>query len=128
LRKGSFGSNGRARNGYERIRTFAEIARLAYRLRRGVQSQIGTITKHRFGDKMKGETMKEKSQEEKLNYALKQLDDNLLLWGIDNWLGYRTSETMRLSVAGATNLVALVNTLNAEIERLNTIIEEKSVS
>jgi hypothetical protein len=77
---------------------------------------------------MKGEMMKEKSQEEKLDYALKQLDDNLLLWGIDNWLGYRTSETMRLSVAGATNLVALVNTLNAEIERLNTIIEEKSVA
>jgi hypothetical protein len=37
--------------------------------------------------------MKEKSQEEKLDYALKQLDDNLLLWGIDNWLGYRTAET-----------------------------------
>jgi hypothetical protein len=72
--------------------------------------------------------MKEKSQEKKLDYALKQLDDNLLLWGIDNWLGYRTSETMRLSVAGATNLVALVNTLNAEIERLNTIIEEKSLA
>jgi hypothetical protein len=35
---------------------------------------------------------------------------------------------MRLSVAGATNLVALVNTLNAEIERLNTIIEEKSLA
>jgi hypothetical protein len=72
--------------------------------------------------------MKEKSQEEKLDYALKQLDDNLLLWGIDNWLGYRTAETMKLSVAGATNLVALVNTLNAEIERLNTIIEEKSLA
>ena len=77
---------------------------------------------------MKGEAMKEKSQEEKLDYALKQLDENLLLWGIDNWLGYRTAETIKLSVAGATNLVALVNTLNAEIERLNTIIEEKSVS
>ena len=105
-----------------------EIARLAYRLRRGVQTQIGTITRHKSSDTTKGKTMKEKSQEEKLDYALKQLDDNLLLWGIDNWLGYRTSETMRLSVAGATNLVALVNTLNAEIERLNTIIEEKSLA
>ncbi len=70
--------------------------------------------------------MKQKSQEEKLDYALKQLDENLLLWGIDNWLGYRTGETIKLSVAGATNLVTLVNTLNAEIQRLSTIVEEKS--
>jgi hypothetical protein len=67
--------------------------------------------------------MPENTQEQKLDYALEQLDTNLLLWGIDNWLGYRTAETMKLSVAGATNLVALVNTLNAEIERLNTIID-----
>ena len=72
--------------------------------------------------------MKEKSQEEKLDYALKQLDDELLMWGIDNHLGYRTPEVLRLSVSGATNLVTLVNTLNAEIERLNTIIEEKSLA
>ena len=68
--------------------------------------------------------MLEKSQEEKLDYALKQLDDELLMWGIDNWLGYRTAETMKLSVAGATNLVALVNTLNAEIGRLSGVIGE----
>ena len=55
--------------------------------------------------------MLEKSQEEKLDYALKQLDDELLMWGIDNWLGYRASETIKLSVAGVTNLVTLLNTL-----------------
>lgn len=71
--------------------------------------------------------MKEKSQEEKLDYALKQLDKNLLLWGIDNWLGYRESETIKLSVAGATNLVALVNTLNAEIARLSAVAGELEV-
>ena len=68
--------------------------------------------------------MKEKSQEEKLDYALKQLDDELLMWGIDNHLGYRTPEVLRLSVSGATNLVTLVNTLNAEIGRLSGIIGE----
>lgn len=68
--------------------------------------------------------MKEKSQEEKLDYALKQLDDELLTWGIDNHLGYRTPEVLRLSVSGATNLVTLVNTLNAEIGRLSGIIGE----
>ena len=59
-----------------------------------------------------------------LNNALRRLDDSLLLWGIDNYLGYRTPQTMRLSASGATNLVALVNTLNGEIERLNGIIGE----
>jgi len=68
--------------------------------------------------------MKERSQEEKLDYALKQLDDELLMWGIDNHLGYRTPEVLRLSVSGATNLVTLVNTLNAEIGRLSGIIGE----
>ena len=68
--------------------------------------------------------MKEKSQEEKLDYALKQLDEELLIWGIDNHLGYRTPEVLRLSVSGATNLVELVNTLNAEIGRLSGIIGE----
>ena len=68
--------------------------------------------------------MKEKSQEEKLDYALKQLDDELLMWGIDNHLGYRTPEVLRLSVSGATNLVELVNTLIAEIGRLSGIIGE----
>ena len=63
--------------------------------------------------------MEEPTQEQYLDSALQQLDENLLLWGIDNWLGYRTPETMKLSVAGATNLVALVNTLNSEIVRLD---------
>lgn len=68
--------------------------------------------------------MPKKTQEEYLNEALKQLDTNLLLWGIDNWLGHRTAETMKLSVSGATNLVTLVNTLNSEIARLETIITQ----
>jgi hypothetical protein len=66
--------------------------------------------------------MPENTQQQKLDYALKELDDNLLLWGIDNWLGYRTAETMKLSVAGATNLVALVNTLKNEILRLEMVV------
>jgi hypothetical protein len=68
--------------------------------------------------------MPENTQEEYLNKALEQLDANLLLWGIDNWLGHRTAETMKLSVSGATNLVALVNTLNSEIGRLSAVIGE----
>ena len=68
--------------------------------------------------------MPENTQEQKLDYALKQLDDSLLLWGIDSWLGYRTAETLKLSVTGATNLVTLVNTLNSEIARLETIITQ----
>jgi hypothetical protein len=66
----------------------------------------------------------ELSQETQLDYALKQLDNNLVLWGIDNWLGYRTSETIKLSVKGATNLLDLVNTLNIEIARLEAIVRE----
>ena len=69
-----------------------------------------------------GQQMNEPTQEQYLDSALQQLDENLLLWGIDNWLGHRTPETMKLSVAGATNLVALVNTLNREIDKLETII------
>jgi hypothetical protein len=68
--------------------------------------------------------MPENTQEQKLDYALEQLDTNLLLWGIDNYMGFRTAETMRLSVSGATNLVALVNTLNSEIGRLSAVIGE----
>ncbi len=82
---------------------------------------------------MKGERMKERSLEEKLDYAVKQLEENLLLWGIDNWVGSRCGKAnwkvhLSMTVKGATNLVTLVNTLNAEIERLNTIIEEKSLA
>ena len=63
-------------------------------------------------------------QREQLDYALQELDKNLLLWGLDNWLGYRTPETIKLSVSGATNLVVLVNTLNGEIRRLSAIVGE----
>ena len=63
------------------------------------------------------------TEQEYLDNALRRLDESLLLWGIDNYLGYRTPEVMRLSVSGATNLVALVNTLNNEIERLSSVLE-----
>jgi len=66
--------------------------------------------------------MEEPTQQQYLDSALQQLDNSLLLWGIDNWLGYRTPEVLKLSVAGATNLVALVNTLNGEIRRLSQIV------
>lgn len=66
--------------------------------------------------------MNEPTQQQYLDSAIQQLEENLLLWGMDNWLGYRTPETMKLSVSGATNLVELVNTLNSEIARLEQII------
>ena len=66
-------------------------------------------------------------QQKKLDYALAELDRNLIEWGIDNHLGYRTPEVLRLSVSGATHLVELVNTLNAEIVRLNAIVGELSL-
>jgi hypothetical protein len=66
--------------------------------------------------------MEEPTQQQYLDSALQKLDENLLLWGIDNHLGYRTPEVLRLSVAGATNLVALVNTLNSEIRRLSLVV------
>ena len=66
----------------------------------------------------------ELSQEKQLDYALQQLDENLMQWGLTTWLGYRTPEVLRLSVSGATNLVDLVNTLNSEIARLDAVITE----
>ena len=75
--------------------------------------------------------MLEKSQEEKLDYALKQLDDELLMWGIDNDSTLPREprstvarDSVNLSLSSVTNLVALVNTLNAEIGRLSGIIGE----
>jgi hypothetical protein len=65
------------------------------------------------------------TKSEKLHYALQELNDNLILWGIDNTLGVREDMTsIKVESKGATNLVELVNTLNAEIRRLNAIVEE----
>jgi hypothetical protein len=71
--------------------------------------------------------MEEPTQEQYLDSALNKLMAELVLWGIcDNdrtsELGYKTTQVLRLSVAGATHLVALVNTLNGEIARLEQII------
>lgn len=62
-----------------------------------------------------------KTQEHQLDYCLHIIQSELRTWGIDEWLGYRTPEVMRLSVQGAINLVDLINALNNEIERLTSI-------
>jgi hypothetical protein len=64
-----------------------------------------------------------KTQEQQLDYALGIIQNKLTEWGLDNWLGHRTPETMRLSVDGAINLLDLVNTLTGEIDRLEKIIQ-----
>ena len=71
--------------------------------------------------------MEEPTQEQYLDSALNKLMAELVLWGIcDNdrtsELGYKTTQVLRLSVAGATNLVALVNTLKSEIRRLSLVV------
>ena len=66
----------------------------------------------------------EPTQEQYLDNALNELVETLVIMGIDPHLGYRTPQVLRLSVSGATNLVALVNTLQGEIERLENIIGE----
>ena len=63
-----------------------------------------------------------KTQEQQLDYALGIIQNTLTEWGLDDWLGYRTPEVMRLSVGGAINLLDLVNTLTGEIDRLEKII------
>jgi hypothetical protein len=65
----------------------------------------------------------ETTQEQQLDYALGIIQNKLTEWGLDDWLGHRTPETMRLSVNGATNLLDLVNTLTGEIDRLEKIIQ-----
>jgi len=64
-----------------------------------------------------------KTQEQQLDYALGIIQGKLTEWGLDDWLGHRTPETMRLSVNGATNLLDLVNTLTGEIDRLEKVAE-----
>ena len=65
-------------------------------------------------------------REKKLGYALQQLQDNLLMWGMDSHIGQDSpmGTYVRLSEKGATNLVALVNTLNGEIRRLSLTVGE----
>jgi hypothetical protein len=63
-----------------------------------------------------------KTQEQQLDYALGIIQGKLTEWGLDDWLGHRTAETMRLSVDGAINLLDLINTLTSEIDRLEKIV------
>jgi hypothetical protein len=63
-----------------------------------------------------------KTQEQQLDYALGIIQNKLTEWGLDDWLGHRTPETLRLSVDGAINLLDLVNTLTGEIDRLEKIV------
>ena len=64
----------------------------------------------------------EATQEQQLDSALSRIQSAMVEWGLDDWLGYRTPEVMRLSVGGAINLYDLVNTLTGEIDRLEKII------
>lgn len=66
--------------------------------------------------------MNEPTQEQYLDSALARIQQEMRTWGIDDWLGYRTPEVMRLSVDGATNVFDLINTLTGEIARLEQII------
>lgn len=59
------------------------------------------------------------TEEQKLDTALRQLDNTLRWWGVDNHLGHRTEQTLRLSADGATNLVTLITKMSAEIDKLN---------
>lgn len=63
-----------------------------------------------------------KTQEQQLDYALGIIQNKLTEWGLDDWLGHRTPETLRLSVDGAINLLDLINTLTSEIDRLEKIV------
>jgi hypothetical protein len=63
-----------------------------------------------------------KTQEQQLDYALGIIQNTLTEWGLDDWLGYRTPQVMRLSAGGAIQLVDLINTLTGEIDRLEKII------
>jgi len=64
----------------------------------------------------------EATQEQQLDTALARIQSAMVEWGLDEWLGHRTPEVMRLSANGATNLLDLVNTLTGEIDRLEKII------
>jgi hypothetical protein len=64
----------------------------------------------------------EATQEQQLDTALARIQSVMVEWGLDDWLGHRTPEVMRLSVGGAINLLDLVNTLTGEIDRLEKII------
>lgn len=64
----------------------------------------------------------EATQEQQLGTALARIQSVMVEWGLDEWLGHRTPETLRLSVDGAINLLDLINTLTGEIDRLEKII------
>lgn len=64
----------------------------------------------------------EATQEQQLDHALARIQSAMVEWGLDDWLGHRTDQTLRLSADGAINLLDLVNTLTGEIDRLEKII------
>lgn len=63
-------------------------------------------------------------EKQKLDKAHAELVTLLRLWGIDDHLGHRTEQTLRLSATGAENIVALIDALIAEIGRLGIIVGE----
>lgn len=63
------------------------------------------------------------TESEKLDRALRRIHLALNRWGVDNHLGYRTEQTLRLSADGATNLERLVDLMTDEIARLTAKLE-----
>jgi hypothetical protein len=58
------------------------------------------------------------TEAEKLDRALRRINRALNDWGVDNYLGYRTEQTLRLSADGATNLERLLDLLDLMTDRV----------
>jgi hypothetical protein len=73
------------------------------------------------------------TEAEKLDRALRRINRALNDWGVDNCLGYRTEQTLRLSADGATNLERLLDlmtdrvaVLTAKLEEVETVYEHET--
>ena len=64
------------------------------------------------------------TEAEKLDRALRRINRALNDWGVDNCLGYRTEQTLRLSADGATNLERLLDLMTDRVAVLTAKLEE----
>ena len=64
------------------------------------------------------------TEAEKLDRAVRRINRALNEWGVDNWLGYRTEQTLRLSADGATNLERLIDLMTDRVAVLTAKLEE----
>ena len=64
------------------------------------------------------------TEAEKLDRALRRINRALNDWGLDNYLGYRTEQTLRLSADGATNLERLLDLMTDRVAVLTAKLEE----